>query len=426
MQGKRLIHKDDCDSYMLDYLRKPLNPFFSHKNRNKSVSLEPEKLGPYFERPCKTDVHFVSPNEKGKLWALVMDTGRLTKYRSIPGGKKLYVSVFKKSKKIYYKWVFTQRYFLQNRMQVFCIAMGTVFFAVLVFLWGGTFLKTEHNADTFDVALQNKQQTLSADSAMLEKNTVSSQAFIDRLDASLKKGATCTLFDYTHDRLSQNSGAFRTSIRVALTGIYPEEIYTLFYGQNDTELQSNSKNTIEISRAVFKDTVPNLDILFLGKNYASVGSASWAKNDGALRSFVVGHKGNIQTEDLISQSISFNIVTSEWSAFFTALSDHLIQNNLTFKNLSLSCAKNDNTVLAHITLEAGKIPTELNKLSSLFNTQSEWYKNTTKDISAHQLIPLAKVISNTQAKKLGTVIKPNGSAISFYAGADEKIIFEEK
>ncbi len=378
---------EDYDFYTIPF---PVKEFLNNKDRYICSQLE--KLHPCFSDDCSYDSHLRL--EKSGLIAdvVVMQKFKVAEYKA--NKQKLYVPERR------------HHQFFTNKKKNALLFGTSVFIVILLFVLA-----------VYSKSLFNKKQTEDfAPKELPVSEQVPSAASTHKfftpqlLSQIINSGGSIKDFTWSYD-------CYNEKMSTVVYGLYPEQI-------------EDVSNEINISPVSFKESAPVMTINFIQKNISSAANSapeySSFKND--FRSLILLNKVIIIEETVNPYGIKLSAARNNPESLRKLI------NYIQQKNKNLSYIK--------ISSNSSSINVELIFAQMIFDNQTDFFQSilncldhlvlekTSQNVAAideplpqEDAVSVQNNISNiAPRKKLGQIIKPDGSVIQYYKDEKGKII----
>lgn len=370
----------DYDFYTIAF---PLKALFKNK-RNRYISSQLEKLHPCFSQAWAFDSHLRLSKAGLKADVVVMQNYKLAEYKS---NKKRLIFAERKSRAF-----FTGR---QTWLRAFILPVP-VFFLLLLVLF--IVIRPEPSSkESASTKTEPAIQSSLSDSQEHEKKYLAA----DLLSAILELGGSIQNFSWSYDGFNEN-------LSLLLYKLYPEDL-------------SDFSSKVKFSSLAFKDSMPSMTINF-SRHYVQsqnnfITDYSQIKKD--LRKIIQNNNIELIEESTNPYGIKIRLLQNQ-RADLLKLLDYFISSEL-----SLSAIKINNSsgfINADFVFAQRKFDDMTDFYQKLIKVQNQQQGESQKNIE----LPLQKEQSqNPQgfSTKIGQIIKPDGSVISYYKDEKGKIIW---
>ncbi len=378
--GKRnLIDSQNYAMYMLELKENPLKYIFSKKKLHNFVFTELEKKHPFFGNHCTVDYKFLLTNKKISIKASVIDTILLVNKKGNT----------KKTRKL-------------------CYGLGIVLLVSLL----STYLLSFNEEKTETILTQGEDLT---------QNSCFND-FFSIIEELLEQNAKCTSLIFSRNSFDQTTDI--SFIKIDVTGVLPEDFYSLTSNVDNAQLQK----IVQISDVHFANNIPSLSISFSEKhslinNIYKTNSSTDVLENSVIRNIILDAGGIIYKENTSKRIFDFSIPVLKWDEFFSTITVFLDENSIGFSQCNFD-----------LTTETVEATIGLN--NSFQNTKDLYIKNLFKQEKKNDIIktvevPLVKnqiqpIVSVKPIDKIGSITRANGSVMVFHLNNEGKLISEER
>ncbi len=390
MASKTIVSENDYDSYCFDFPIKLLKRALSFSTLRHYTMTELEKVHPFFGPHCIFDIKIVFVKKKLCLFVVVMECSIYETYKD---SKILYVPFNNSNIKIF------RAKSIKNKNIVLMLPLLLAVSLISLYAAFNDNNGTELLQQSTDIRFEQEDSSV--------------DAFLEQLEKWVSGGALCDSFVYLKQANVPMQYEFQVNIELSLVGIHGDEVYGAHNSVNDL---------ITISPVVYHSDKPHLDISFRQLVYDKDIFFESKTNQSVIRNLIFSYGGIIQEENISKRSTSYRIPCDKWQYFFENLYIYLLENNETFNTLSLQYEKKSNTVDVLMVLQKGRSQKELTVLKTMFYEQNRQYKTSIDNTLKKGMYETQIEGGDALEKKLGKIIKNDGTEILFYMSSDGKII----
>ena len=383
MKRKVNCSSDDYDFYTIPF---PLKVFM-YKKRNKYISSQLEKLHPCFSDDCSFDSHLRLEKSGLKADVVVMQKYRVAEYKLL--NKRLFVKelkhvqFFADKKKIKLFWIFA--------------AAAVVFVSLIVFLPGRSQTKSDRAQTQQELPPQKSDSSASTEELLsagfLAPNLLS---HVSNINGSISD------FSWSYD-------GFIETASISLGGIFPEQLETF-------------DPAIKLSSVIFENLKPFLAVSFSSKkiNSNSFVEQHLSNQKNTIRQLIIQNGFTILEETITPFGLKITLPPDQLKELILIL-QYFQDNNICIQTISINS-----------TQAAIKVYIEFSK--TVFEDQNELYESLIKNINLFEspdfqsgsgeqnaTVQLQKTAEKPSLKKLGQIVKPDGSVIQYFKDHNGKI-----
>lgn len=388
MVNKNALNKDDYNIYYIELPQNKKHYIFLHKKLEKFVNAELEKKHPFFGCHCNVTFTPVFYNKKLCIKVLVVDTVVLA--MNTKKGKNTVLRNF--------------------------IKFSSVFLLIICILGYYYFQSKGKNTEIEYV----KNEITEVNHPVVEIDSCNSlECLTTELNKIIKDSVMCT--SYTIQNQLLESKEIKTSLTIALSGIYPENIIQQL---STIHHNCNVLEKISFSPVKFSNNIPNVCLFFsdIKESSFQFSPTDLSLQQTVIRNLIIDRGGLIEEEDWFIHKFDFIIPIKNWSTFYNQLNTFFNENLIGIEFLVLNLFEDNISVslkvhnLSDFQFDAS--------LKNIFDTSIK-VPIVSKTNKIDNRIKEVKIEKTEVKPIIGSIIRNNGSKIDFTFSNDGKIISSE-